>query len=524
MNSVKRKIISVAGAIALLFSVPALAQAGSTDWTSSSKLYEVRTWAGKNEWGNVNGAVGSATFFHPRSIVSLPDGRLLVADKGNHVLRILTAEQVASYAGFDLGEDEAGLPIGAYNDGPLAQSVFQEPAGLAVDAQGNIYVADSGNHAIRKITPDGTVTTLAGNGVFGLADGLRSAARFDTPNDVAVDASGNVYVADTLNHVIRKITPAGRVTTLTAPSTRVVEYFPGAVEFVGDFLDGPIASARFNEPSGLVIDDKGNLYVSDRGNQRIRYIDFSTGQVTTVAGGGNYGTQAPYVEGDYIDGPAQSARFNAPEGLALTPDGTLVVADSLNHVIRLIRDGQVTTLAGVGTEYGHVNGVPGSAQFNHPTDVAVLADGRLVIADEFGNKIRILQKYAKPDNLPDDKMVKVLLNGALVQSDVPAQLKDNWTFLPLRSVSEALGYTVTFETANSEATLSKDGIEYKIASGSATVTKSVNGSVSTVLLNAPAFIQQNRMLVPVRFFAEESGLDIQWDQQATTVVIRNKTF
>ncbi|MBW5445101.1 copper amine oxidase [Cohnella sp. CFH 77786] len=498
--------------------------AADTGWTTSSKLYEIRTWAGKSDWGHANGSVKTASFFHPRSVVGLPDGKLLVADNGNHLLRTLTAEQVSAYAGLTLGEDDAGLPIGAFHDAALSTAAFQQPSGLAIDSQGNVYVADTGNNAIRKINKEGKVTTLAGNGKIGLTNGIGSEVTFDHPSDVAVDARGNVYVADTLNHAIRKIAAAdGRVTTLTAPSTRVVEYFPGAVEDAGDFLDGPIATAKFNEPSGLAVDDKGNLYVSDRGNQRIRYIDFSTGQVTTVAGGGNYGKQASYVEGDYVDGAASVSRFNAPEGLTVTSDGTVVVADSLNHAIRLIKSGQVTTLAGVGTEFGQTDGLTGSAQFNHPTDVTVLADGRLAIADEYGNKVRVLQKYAKPANLPTGT-IPVLLNGKLLSSDVPAQNRSNYIFLPVRAVTESLGYTVKNNNKTGEAFLTKGDVTFTVKNGSNTVVKSVKGEKTTLTLNAAAFITRDRMFLPVRFFAEQNDLDIQWDNEARIVVIRNKTF
>lgn len=512
-------------AASMMAAVPAFVSAAAdTGWTTSSKLYEVRTWAGASEWGHANGSRDTATFFHPRSIAALPDGKLLVADNGNHLLRTLTADQVDAYAGFDLGTDEAGLPLGALNDAGLAEAAFDYPAGIAVDRQGNIYVADSGNHAVRKITKSGQVTTLAGNGVLGLVNGADSGASFESPSDVAVDSKGNVYVADTLNNIIRKITPDGVVSTLTAPSTRVVEYFPGAVEDAGDFQDGPIASAKFNEPSGLAIDAKGNLYVSDRGNQRIRYIDFASGQVTTVAGGGEYAAQSSYVEGSFANGAAAAARFNAPEGLTVTGDGTVVVADALNHAIRLIRDGQVTTLAGVGSEYGSTDGVTSSAQFNHPTDVAVLSDGRLAIADEYGNKIRVLQSYAKPADLPADGGVLVLLDGKLVPSDVPAQLVNNWTYLPARSVWEALGFDVKFSLAKGEAYFTKDDTVYTVKNNSTTVIKSVNGVQSELTMNAAAFIKQDRIFVPVRFFAEENTLDIQWDQAATTVVIRHPVF
>lgn len=526
MRTKRLKQLAVATlAASMLTAVPAFATAAADiGWTASSKLYEIRTWAGASEWGHDNGSRDTATFFHPSSIAALPDGKLLVADNGNHLLRTLTADQVSAYAGLNLGEDEAGLPLGAFHDAGLAEAAFDYPAGIAVDRQGNIYVADSGNHAIRKIAKSGQVTTLAGNGVLGLADGTGSSASFDTPSDVAVDSKGNVYVADTLNNAIRKITPDGVVSTLTAPSTRVVEYFPGAIEDAGDFQDGPISSAKFNEPSGIAVDGKGNLYVSDRGNQRIRYIDFATGQVTTIAGGGEYTDQASYVEGSYVDGAAANARFNAPEGLTVAADGTIVVADALNHAIRLIRDGQVSTLAGIGSEYGAADGVTASAQFNHPTDVAMLSDGRLAIADEYGNKIRVLQPYARPADMPADGGVQVLLDGKLVPSDVPAQLVNNWTYLPARSVWEALGFDVTFDLTKGEAYFTKDDTVYTVKNESTEAIKSVNGVQSKLTLNAAAFIKQDRMFVPVRFFAEENTLDIQWDQAATTVVIRHPVF
>ncbi|MFC5470025.1 stalk domain-containing protein [Cohnella suwonensis] len=505
--------------------VPSAAWAATdVTWTSSSKLYEVRTLTGKSEIGHGNGALGSATFFHPRSAVVLPDGKLLISDSSNHLLRTVSVNAVDAYAGLNLGEDASNMPIGGYNDDVLAKSAFEQPEGLSIDAQGNVYVADSKNNAIRKIAKDGKVTTLAGNGLIGSADGAGSKATFYEPSDVAVDGKGNVFVADTLNNVIRKIAADGTVTTLTASSTRVVEYFPGAVDTAGDFAEGAIASAKFNEPSGLAIDGKGNLYVSDRGNQRIRYIDFAADNVTTVAGGGELVKQSPYVQGEYADGVAALARFNAPEGLTIASDGTLVVADSLNHAIRLIKDGKVSTLAGVPAEYGKDDGVAGSAQFNHPTDVAILNDGRLVIVDELGNKVRVLQKYAKPANLPADKGIKILLNGALISTDVPAQMKSNAVLLPVNAVGTALGYKVSFDAKTKAAVLTKGEATYTVAPNSTSVTKSVKGKIEQLKLNVPTMMVNNRMFLPVRFFASESGLDIQWDAVERIVVLRYLTF
>ncbi|MBO9599678.1 MAG: copper amine oxidase, partial [Cohnella sp.] len=448
------KSVALTLGLSLVLAVPSIASAASADygWTTSSKLYEVRTLAGKSELGHANGANKDATFFQPYSAVALPDGRLLVSDYENHLIRVVTAAKTETYAGLDLGQDEANNPIGGFNDDALLKSAFEHPAGLAIDSKGSIYVADFENNAIRVITRDGKVSTLAGSGKLGSDDGIGAGASFDHPSDVAVAQDGTVYVADTLNHTIRKIATDGKVTTLTADSNRPVEYFPGAVEYSGSFKDGPIASAQFNEPSGLALDSKGNLYVSDRGNQRIRYIDFAAGNVSTVAGGGELGKQDINVAGDYVDGDALKARFYAPEGLTVAPDGTLIIADKLNHAIRTLKDGQVGTLAGFATEVGTSDGVSANAQFDNPTDVTILPDGRLVVIDQNGNKIRVLQKYAAPASLPTDKSIKVLLNGELLKTDVPAIMSPGAVLLPIRSVGNALGYTVDYDDKAQAAT------------------------------------------------------------------------
>lgn len=526
MEKKGRRLRAAGMASILLAAFPFASLASAeTGWTESGKLYEIRTWAGQAEWGNEDGAVREATLLYPHSVAQLADGRLLVAEAGNHLLRVLTTDQVATYGGLIVGEDELGLPVGGYNDDNLPNSAFQQPSGLAVDAAGTIYVADAGNNAIRKISADGTVSTLAGNGLIGKTDGQGEAARFYHPSDVAVDASGNVYVADTLNHVIRKIDAEGNATTLTAESTRTVQMGPGTIESSGDYMDGAIAEAKFNEPSGLAIDAKGNLYVSDRGNQRIRYIDFAAGTVTTVAGTAPaYAADSLYAEGEFADGDALAARFYAPEGLAVAPDGTLVIADSLNHAIRLLKDGVVATLAGEGAEFGANDGVTYAAHFNRPTDVAILKDGRLAIADESGNKIRLLAKYRGAGPAAADGTVTTLLDGSPVRTDAAAYVQDGAVLLPLRSVGEALGYEVGYDGQSKTGKLSKESTTYEIKLGEKTVSKTADGLALSLELNGAPVFKDGRMFVPVRFFAAEADLDIQWDGTARTVVIRHKSF
>lgn len=520
------KSVALTLGLSLALAVPSIASAASADygWTKSPKLYEVRTLVGKSELGHANGANKDATFYQPHSAVALPDGSLIVSDLENHLIRVVTSTKTETYAGLDLGQDEANNPIGGYNDDVLLKSAFEHPAGLAIDSKGSIYVADSENNAIRVITKDGKVSTIAGSGKLGSDDGIGAEASFDHPSDIAVAKDGTVYVADTLNHSIRKITPAGKVTTLTADSNRPFEYFPGAVEYTGNFKDGPIASAQFNEPAGLALDSKGNLYVSDRGNQRIRYIDFAAGTVSTVAGGGEQDKQLQYVEGDYVDGDALKARFNAPEGLTIAPDGTLIIADKLNHAVRTLKDGKVGTLAGTATDGGTSDGVSESAQFDNPTDVTILPDGRLVVIDQNSNKVRVLQKYATPASLPTDKSIKVLLNGELLKTDVPAIMSPGAVLLPIRSVGTALGYTVDYDDEAQAGTLTKGNIVYTIKKNMKTVTKTVDGVATQVSLNSATVQTNDRLFIPVRFFAEESGFDIQWDDKPQIVVIRDKQF
>ncbi|WP_246578946.1 stalk domain-containing protein, partial [Cohnella xylanilytica] len=225
------------------------------------------------------------------------------------------------------------------------------------------------------------------------------------------------------------------------------------------------------------------------------------------------------------DGAALSARFNAPEGLALAPDGTLVVADSLNHAIRLVKDGRVTTLAGEATEFGSGDGVTYAARFNRPTDVAALADGRLAIADQDGNKVRVLAKYAKPAGLPADGSIRTLLNGVLVKTDAAAFQQGGATLLPLRSVGEALGYEVGYDAKTKTGKLTRGGATYAIRAGETKAAKTAaDGQASQIELNGAPLEKQGRLFVPVRFFAGEANLDIQWDAEAKLVVLRDPVF
>jgi len=244
----------------------------------------------------------------------------------------------------------------------IGGSGVNNPLNTATDGQGNVYVADAGNHRILKVTPGGSVSTLAGAGYSGYADGTGTSALFTHPSALAVDASGSVYVSDQQNHRIRRITAGGVVTTVAGNGS-------------SGYADGPATAARFSSPIGLALDGQGNLYVADYSNHRIRKIVLSTGAVSTHAGSGSAGMS---------DGGPTSASFQNPMGLAFDQSGILYVADRLNHAVRRVgADGWVNTLAGNGSA-GYVDGTGSSARFNYANAVTVGGNGDIYVAD-YGN-------------------------------------------------------------------------------------------------------------------------------------------
>jgi sugar lactone lactonase YvrE len=276
-----------------------------------------------------------------------------------------------------------GDPIG-FADGSPTVARFQDPEEVAVGPDGSIYVADVLNHSIRRIQPDGTTTTIAGTGLPGYKDGPAKQAQFNSPYGIAVDKSGVIYVADSLNRRIRKITPDGMVSTLAgAPEQRDGYFLP-------DVLDGPPTKARFAFPAGIDVDADGNVYVADFDANRIRKVA-PDGTVTTLAGSGIAG---------FADGPAREARFNGPSGVAVDKNGTVYVADFYNHLIRAISPkGDVFTLSGnpeVDEEGnplgGYEDGPSETARFDGPAGISIGANGVLYVADYYNNRIRRVER------------------------------------------------------------------------------------------------------------------------------------
>lgn len=322
---------------------------------------EISTIAGLGKTGNKDGNKTEASFYKPLAIAVDVKGNKYVVDYDNLKIRKITVDgKVSTIA----GSGNVGSKDGIGKD-----SSFKYPQGIAVDVSGNIIVADTWNNKIRKISPLGIVSTFAGSGLEGSIDGKGTQATFNNPTGVCLDSSGNVYVADSFNHKIRKITPSGIVSTIAGTGIK------------GN-IDGKYDIACFNNPSGIAIDANRNLFVTDSQNNKIRKIT-QNGDVTTLAGSGNE---------SYEDGKGVNASFNFPFGIAVDGKGNLYVCDVYNHKIRKIaNDGMVTTIAGNSIS-GNVDGNENVASFNLPYGIDIDTDGNIYIADSYNHKIRKIVK------------------------------------------------------------------------------------------------------------------------------------
>ena len=332
----------------------------------------VTTFAGQAEVGGyADGDGDQAEFRLPNSIAADAAGNVYVADTANNTIRKIDTNGVVSTL--------AGVP-GRHgsNDGDGASARFWAPFGIAVDATGTVYVADTGNNTIRRISTNGVVTTLAGMaGQPGSTNGPGASARFRNPWGVAVDSADNVYVADMSNDTIRKIKPSGMVVTVA-----------GQAGIIGS-IDGFGTDAQFNNPFAIAVDAAGNLYVSDSANNLIRKISPSR-VVSTLAGlPGNAGN---------TDGNGDDARFWNPQGLTVDRAGNIYVADTGNNLIRKITPmGEVTTVAGLSGVSGTADGVGKEARFNGPGGITVDRAGNIYVADTNNHAIRKIALSTPPN-------------------------------------------------------------------------------------------------------------------------------
>ncbi|GAA0366997.1 NHL repeat-containing protein [Streptomyces blastmyceticus] len=257
--------------------------------------------------------------------------------------------------------------------GPGALTKLNNPIGVAVDKDGNLYIADRSNHRVRKVAPNGIITTIAGNGQAGYVSdgGPATATPLNSPDGVAVDKDGNVYIADRANHRVRKVTRSGIITTIAGN---------GQAGYVSD--GGPATATPLSSPYGLTVDRSGNLYISDHGNHRVRRVT-PNGIITTVAGNG---------QGGYVSdgGPATATKLYYPQGLAVDAEGNLYIADSCNHRVRKVTpSGIITTVAGNGIAGYVSDGGPAVAtRIHYPWGLAVDETGSLYVGEHSGQRIR----------------------------------------------------------------------------------------------------------------------------------------
>jgi sugar lactone lactonase YvrE len=330
----------------------------------------VTTIAGSGQVGSTDGMGPVASFFYPRGLALDNSGNIYVADSGNSSLRkispVETNWMVTTIAGSVLNRGSADGTNSAAEFGFGSDGL---PIGLSVDASSNIYVPDYGNNNIRKVTPIGTnwiVSTIAGlAGNYGMTDGSNSTARFRLPLSVAVDDSNNIYVADCVNSIIRKIRPVG--------TNWVVSTLAGSTNgFIG-YSDGIGISSQFRFPEGVAVDRKGNILVADTGNNLIRKIN-SADVVVTVAGSAQ--------SAQSVDGSRSVARFNRPRAVAVDASGDVFVTDHDNSTIRKVTAaGAVSTIAGIAGSSGYIDGVFDTARFDFPEGVAVDNSGNIYVAD-----------------------------------------------------------------------------------------------------------------------------------------------
>jgi sugar lactone lactonase YvrE len=454
----------------------------------------ITTFAGlPGSSGTANGTGTAARFNTPASIAIDAQGNFYVADSANHVVRkINSAGVVTTLAGL------AGS--GGYADGIGSAARFSGPSAVAVDASGNVYVADTYNHVIRVISAEGTVATLAGlANTSGSADGVGSLARFAFPSGIAVDINSVLYVADSFNHTIRRIGVGATVSTLA-----------GSAGIAGN-TNGLAVNARFSYPNGIAVSSGGVLYVADSVNHLIRQISV-LGDVSTLAGGAGLAGST--------DANGTAARFNQPTGVAVDNFGNVFVSDTYNHTIRKITmAGDVTTLAGLAGVSGLPDGIGSVARFNQPFDLVVDANGSLYIADTRNNAIRRSGTTTAPVIQTEPQNRTVPAGGsttfAVVATGVPdpsyqwqLQAAGTTGFVNLANTAFYSGVTTATLTL-SNVLSSSQGDAYRVFVTNGINPAAISSAASITIGEAPVITSANsaafRALQPGTFTLTASG-------------------
>jgi sugar lactone lactonase YvrE len=474
-----RKELAVLLSFFLIFSAgPAQA------WLSTTMFWKqniLRLLAGNAVGpGNSNGTGTSAKFYYPDGVAVDSSGNVYVADTSNNLIRKITPAGVVTTL--------AGSGSQGSTDGTGVAASFNIPTGVAVDSSGNVYVADSGNNLIRKITPAGVVNTFAGSGTQGSTDGTGVAASFNNPFGVAVDSSGNVYVADEYNNLVRKITSGGVVTTFASgffyPTGVAVDasgniYVADSVnQIVWEFnSSGSVitssSSGFSSSPIGVAVDSSGNVYVTE-GQANIIQKGTLGSSFTTFAGSGSPGL---------ANGTGTAASFNSPAGIAVDSSGNVYVADGTNNEIRKITSsGVVTTLAGAGPLVtGATNGTGTAASFSNPWGMTVDSSGNVYVADSYNSLIR---------KITSTGVVTTLAGGAWTFTDGTGTAAG--FAIPTAVAVDSSGNVYAADTfSNSIRKITSGGVVTTLAGGGSgtwfygNAPGSINGTGSAASFNSP---------------------------------------
>lgn len=481
----------------------------------------ISTFAGKGELKYLDGSAMEANFRFPYGICKYTDGSFLVADTYNNRIRRINDGQVTTIAGNAYSIDDYGFPSGGLEDSVTGEQLLNRPRYIKSDEKGNVFVSDTGNNMIKIIVKSAVEDVLAqkdsknafkakilifaGSGNEGYKDGDWATAQFNTPSGIAIDKEGNVFVADTLNNLIREVNIYGQVVTFAGGNTK------------GGYKNGDLKDALFNEPTDIEFGPDGALYVLDTGNNLIRKI--KDGQVTDFAGMAvNYNEETGYYEGGFSNGVKEYSRLDFPKGMDISSDGTIFISDTLNHSIRAIKpDGTLVTIAGEGIP-GREDGVLSRARFNNPMDL-VYANGSLYIADTNNNCIRIITMDTK--NLPalpdrtqlvegidfgdELSVIQVFIDKKkLTDLDVNPEKKNNQVYLPMTKVLTSLGYTVKWDSKNKLIKVLKKGElirRYYLKSNTNIISK------------------DGRNLIESSYFSKEFKLIVKWVPEKNSAII-----
>jgi len=366
----------------------------------------ISTFAGNGTRGYCcdGGPATSAELFWPSGVAFDSSGNTYIADSSNNRIRkVFLNGTIITFAGNGTGGYSG-------DGGPATSAQLRYPTGVAVDSSGNVFIADANNNRVRKVFPNGTIVTIAGNGTAGYSGdgGPATSAELYDPFGVAVDSSGNVFIADSSNNRIREVFLNGTIVTFAGN---------GTAGYSGD--GGPATSAQLYFPYGVAVDSSGNVFIADTYNNRIREV-FLNGTITTFAGNGTHG-----YSGD--GGPATSAELHIPSGMAVDSSGNLFIADQGNNRIReVFLNGTIVTIAGNGTAGYSGNGGPAtSAKLNSPTGVAIDSSGNIYIADTYNMVIRKVTMTATPPPVVPSVGTRSLPRTAAIQNSIT--IKGIWS-------------------------------------------------------------------------------------------------